>query len=132
MRIAAWGLLFAWAAAIRWLSSQSGRELEELNIFDISDKGAHFVAFFAAAPLLVSGMRWTFRWPWLVVIVASTMLLSAFGAMDEYLQTFVPGRMGADFGDWLADTLGAFVGSIFTAVIHARLEATTRPAPAAS
>jgi VanZ family protein len=130
MRFAAWALLLAWAAAIRWLSSQTGSEIEEMNFLNLSDKAAHFIAFFAAAPLLVSALRWTFRWPLPAVGMAATLVLSAFGAVDEYFQTFVPGRSGADFGDWFADTLGALAGSMFTAFAHARIEGTTRPAPA--
>jgi len=33
------------------------------------------------------------------------------GALDEFHQSFVPGRSGNDPGDWLADSLGGFLGS---------------------
>jgi len=36
------------------------------------------------------------------------MLASAFGATDEWHQSFVPGR-SSEVADWLADTLGAAV-----------------------
>jgi VanZ family protein len=36
------------------------------------------------------------------------LVVSAFGASDEWHQSFVPGRF-TDFWDWLADTLGAAI-----------------------
>jgi VanZ family protein len=36
---------------------------------------------------------------------------SAYGAIDEFHQSFVPGR-DCNVWDWLADTLGAFLGAL--------------------
>lgn len=40
--------------------------------------------------------------------VGGFLVASAFGAMDEWHQSFVPAR-SAEFADWVADTIGAGV-----------------------
>jgi VanZ family protein len=44
----------------------------------------------------------------LVIVVASVSLL---GAVDEWHQSFIPGR-SMSFFDWCADTLGALSGAL--------------------
>ena len=39
-------------------------------------------------------------------------LLAVIGLLDEYRQSFTPGRSGNDFFDWLADLTGASAGTI--------------------
>jgi VanZ family protein len=47
-----------------------------------------------------------------MILVATPILLFALiGALDEYHQTFTPGRSGNDPFDWLADLLGAAAGT---------------------
>ena len=46
-----------------------------------------------------------------------TLVGSVIGRLDEYHQTFTPGRSGNDYGDWLADTLGAAAGAFFVLLI---------------
>jgi len=64
------------------------------------DKVAHFAVYgFLGTLVYRAGAP---KWPaWLAVLV-----VSAFGATDEWHQYFVPGR-DCDVFDWLADTLGA-------------------------
>ena len=45
------------------------------------------------------------------LILATVLLLAVVGALDEWHQTFTPGRSGNDPLDWLADVLGAFAGA---------------------
>jgi VanZ family protein len=33
------------------------------------------------------------------------------GGLDEWHQTFTPGRSGGDVWDWLADMTGGFIGA---------------------
>lgn len=42
------------------------------------------------------------------LLLAALIFSSAYGASDEWHQSFVPGRL-ADAADWLADTLGAML-----------------------
>jgi VanZ family protein len=117
--------VLAWAGTIHWFSSRTGPEIEEMNVFDLSDKVAHFAAFFAGAPPLVCALRWTFAWPWKRIILTAALALALYGAADEYHQTFTPNRTGADVFDWLGDTLGGIAGVFATRLVYARL---TRPA----
>lgn len=64
------------------------------------DKIVHFVVYGLLATLVCRlGRGWRAAgWAWLVV--------AAFGATDEWHQSFVPGR-STELLDWVADALGA-------------------------
>jgi VanZ family protein len=66
------------------------------------DKVGHF-AVFGLLAILIARTQPRKRWWWGFVIA------SAYGAADEWRQSFTPGRF-VEFGDWIADTLGAAVG----------------------
>ena len=80
------------------------------------DKLAHFLYFSAGGALLTTfGLVF---WPDLknrrrVLFVLVALMCSVIGRLDEYHQTFTPGRSGNDTGDWLADTLGGAAGAVF-------------------
>jgi len=46
----------------------------------------------------------------LALVILTVFVLSLAGALDEYNQQFVPGRLGMDPYDWAADFLGATGG----------------------
>lgn len=73
------------------------------------DKLAHFGVFGALATSLI---RIPFfrvrRWKGAVHVF---VLVSCWGGLDEFRQSFTPGR-AVEFDDWLADTLGALVAVI--------------------
>lgn len=46
------------------------------------------------------------------------IFFSVFGAIDEYRQTFTPGRSGNDLYDWLADFLGGSLGVLIANHFH--------------
>jgi len=84
-----------------------------LNTFEISDKIKHFIAYFVLGItycIFVPIKRWLAK-PifWSVAIAA---LCAIFGVLDEYHQSFVPGRSGNDLGDLTADFIGGLV-SVF-------------------
>jgi VanZ family protein len=56
--------------------------------------------------------------------VAALAAISAFGALDEWHQQFIPGR-SPDRGDWIADTVGAGLGILLAAAIGRRREQRT-------
>lgn len=65
------------------------------------DKLNHFVAYAALALTLgMAGLR-----PWRVAVLAI-----AYGVAIEFAQVTVPGRLGADPTDMLANALGAALG----------------------
>ena len=76
------------------------------------DKLQHLLAYGAlglAAGLWASPVFWKRR-PVLTLLLV-TLTGSAYGAIDEFHQYFVPGR-DCNVWDWIADTLGAFLGAL--------------------
>ena len=65
------------------------------------DKVAHLLVFGLIGTLVTRTQR-PARW-WLGILAASS-----FGAIDEWRQSFTPGRSG-EFADWVADTWGAIL-----------------------
>lgn len=93
-----------------WFSPE-GQEMS-VQLFETFEfvvrKGAHIVAFFVlgfctanTVRQLSSNRRRVF---WIALLWGS-----AYGALDEFHQTFVPGRAGM-WQDWLLDTIGALLG----------------------
>jgi len=66
------------------------------------DKAAHFAVFGLLATLVLR-----MRGGWRFAVVAA-FLVSVYGGLDEWHQSFTPGR-NVEFADWLADTAGAIV-----------------------
>ena len=128
LAILLWSALLVWAAAILWLSSLTRQQLPD-TAFLFSDKFNHFVAFAIGGWLAASALRLSGQGPAIAGrILLAVALVAAFGAVDEALQTFTPGRTGGDLYDWIADFLGAISGALLTLVTHARLERfVTRP-----
>lgn len=54
-------------------------------------------------------------------ILIPLVILAAIGALDEYHQTFTPGRSGNDPFDWLADFLGSATGIAIAHTFHISL-----------
>ena len=94
-----WPVLFA--AMIFFASSRS--RTVDIGAVPQSDKMVHFAVY---------GLLWTLVCRlgrgWRAGAV-SLLIVSAFGASDEWHQSFVPGRF-SDAADWLADTTGAALG----------------------
>jgi VanZ family protein len=94
-----WIWPLAMAALVVFASSRSHISGPNINNFD---KVVHFSVFGLLATLICrTGLGWRSA-------VWALVLASAFGATDEWHQSFVPGR-SCDVFDWLADTLGAAV-----------------------
>jgi VanZ family protein len=78
--------------------------------FDISyDKIAHLLVFGLLATAVLRIPRFFNKgWPGVCITI---VLISLYGALDEYRQSFTDGRT-VEFDDWIADTLGAILASI--------------------
>lgn len=72
------------------------------------DKVAHFSAYAILAALSLRATRSPRSWPVLCAVVAS---IATLGAVDEWHQSFIPGR-SMSLPDWFADTAGALVGTL--------------------
>ena len=91
------------------------------------DKGLHFVGYAGLAFLFCrtfAGERLAFT----VVLACAFVASSAYGATDEWHQSFTPGRSSSVL-DWVADTVGAGLGVvvylIWVRVIRAGLKTCT-------
>lgn len=97
----AWGWPVALAAVI-FAASSRPRLVDVDGLWSGSDKVVHFAVYGLLGVLirrLGRGARFA---------LISVLLASAYGASDEWHQSFVPGR-AAELADWVADTLGAAV-----------------------
>ena len=104
--------LISWQGLLWFFSSQPG--MGGGPDIDHIDKLAHFV-FFLAGGFLFSGCHFRIRPEtpdWKRIIVTAVIAMAVIGWLDEWHQTQVPGRSGADVWDWLADVLGATVGAL--------------------
>ena len=76
------------------------------------DKLQHMLAFGVMGVTAGFWIRPAFwrRRPVLSLLII-TLVISVYGAIDEFHQFFVPGR-DCNVWDWVADTLGAFLGAL--------------------
>ncbi len=112
--------LIFWAVTLYMLSSFSktmpdgGAEIPHI------DKILHFGYFMGGG--IIFG-TWVLLWKGtaagaLARIAIPLAILACGGALDEYHQTFTPGRSGNDPFDWLADSLGSATGLLIANLIH--------------
>ncbi|GHU73138.1 hypothetical protein FACS189450_12340 [Spirochaetia bacterium] len=96
-------------AGIWFLSSQS--TLPQPKGILGFDKFQHLLAYFVLA--CAAGL-WFPRQKWLrsgaAILLLIAAISSAYGIIDEIHQSFIPGR-DCNVWDWLADTIGAFLGA---------------------
>lgn len=102
-------LLFLYCGLIYWLSDQPSLPVPML--FPHQDKVHHGGAYFIMGLLAARSLNFFIRSP-ILLILAGLFFCSAYGAFDEWHQSFVPGR-DADAADWMADTAGAALGILF-------------------
>jgi VanZ family protein len=112
-----------WLGVLWILSSRSipGPQIPPINHFD---KIAHFGYFFGGSGLLGAWLyrRNPERPNWQAIILCVIFTIAVVGALDEYHQSFTPGRSGNDPYDWLADVMGATAGVCVFKWMHRRLE----------
>ncbi|MDD3732701.1 MAG: VanZ family protein [candidate division Zixibacteria bacterium] len=94
--------------------------------FYAADKLAHFVEYgifsyltFRSFVNIKPNMDLTMVW------AISLIFLISFGLLDEYYQSFIPGRF-SDLGDWLTDSLSAVLIVTFLWVRRRRLKEATK------
>ena len=103
-------LVVIWAAVLWWLSSQS--KLPSPAKFEGIDKVEHAIYFAGGGMCFLLGLRLAgLARHTLPSITLTVLFCSLVGALDEWHQTFTPGRSGGDVQDWIADTLGGFLGA---------------------
>ena len=75
----------------------------------IWDKALHFVEYAVLGALLCRALRGE-GVAWVTAIAAAVFLASAYGASDEWHQSFVPLR-DASIRDWFTDLVGGAAGA---------------------
>jgi VanZ family protein len=109
-----------WFSALYLLSSLSVATdyRPPINQFD---KIAHFGYFFGGSGLLCAYLyrrKPTPTTQWKSIITTAVVVIAIVGMLDEYHQSFTPGRSGNDPYDWLADVIGAMVGALVFKRFH--------------
>jgi VanZ family protein len=115
--------MFVWFGVLWGLSSFALPGVPSPPV-DHFDKLVHFGYFFGGAILLSAHLF--FKNPgspsWRVIIPAVIVFIALVGALDEFHQSFIPGRSGNDLPDWLADVMGGTIGALTFKAIHRRLQ----------
>lgn len=109
---------------VLWLLSGSTQTGDYAPPIPNFDKVAHFGYFFGGSGLLCAYLfrRAPDQPDWRVLIPVAVIIIGLIGALDEWHQSFTPGRKGNDPADLLADVLGATVGALTFKRIHHRLK----------
>jgi len=89
-------------AGVIWVAS--GRSAVAAPGISHIDKVGHFMVFGLLATLVARALPGR-AWPWAIV------LTSFYGFLDEWHQSYTPGR-AVEVGDWVADTTGAALAVI--------------------
>lgn len=105
---------FALWLGVLWVLSASHPTLPNAPGIPHFDKLCHAGYFFGGGGLLSAFLYC--RTPgtpnWRSLITLAVICLALLAWLDEYHQTFTPGRSGNDCWDWLADVLGALAGAL--------------------
>jgi VanZ family protein len=109
-----------WLVALFLLSSFSlvSDYTPSINHFD---KVAHFGYFFGGSGLLCAYLFRRKPAPpvhWKSLLITVVIVIAIVGILDEYHQSFTPGRSGNDPFDWLADVSGGIAGAFVFRKIH--------------
>ena len=102
-----WFWPFALAAAVCWASANIPA-MPDMG-FSFQDKVIHALFFGLQANLIQRALLRSGGKPWAAFFVAA-LFTSALGALDEWHQSFTPGRF-SDATDWVADSVGAALAS---------------------
>ncbi|HEX2711971.1 MAG TPA: VanZ family protein [Candidatus Acidoferrales bacterium] len=97
---------------LHWMLPWASRETLDLMHFLIRKSG-HFVEFFVFSLLVLRGIRgnrpgWKLAWG-----LAAVLIAACYAALDEFHQSFVPGRTASPM-DSLLDTCGAAAAQLLS------------------
>jgi VanZ family protein len=105
----AWVMVVVWVSFVEVLTSLPGSALPTLALPFRYDWVAHFCMYGVLGMLLARAARVSL-WPWPRLLLVA-LGVSAFGALDELHQLWIPGR-DAEVMDWLMDTTGSATGIV--------------------
>lgn len=104
-------MFVVWGVTL-WFLSAGNPGAEHAPKIPHFDKLLHFTYFLGGGSALAAciGLKWPDLKPWSVFLTTAAVCCIV-GRLDEYHQSFTPGRSGNDHGDWLADILGGIAGA---------------------
>ncbi len=110
--------------AVLWFLSANPQPEGMMPTFPFGDKFAHFGYYFGGSGLLSAYFfsKNPSNPDWRIIAFRVILTLSLVGLIDEFHQSFVPGRSGNDPFDWFADVLGAAAGVGVFKATHARFK----------
>ena len=119
-----WLACFLLWFGVLWLLSGSSQTGDYAPAIANFDKFAHFGYFFGGSGLLCAYLfrRTPDRPNWRFTFSVAVIVVGLIGALDEWHQSFTPGRNGNDPSDLLADVLGAAAGALTFKRFHHRLK----------
>ena len=100
-----WLPALLWAVLIFVLSAWTSPPKVD-KVVPMADKAVHWTLFCVQSWLVASALRNGHKLTLQATLGLAILITSAYGALDEYHQRFIPNRT-CDFVDWVADTLGA-------------------------
>ncbi len=114
--ISAYRAAIIWAAFILLITLYPGSELPDINIWElnIEDKLAHVGIFAVLGFLMIYGSfkRNRLRRPnWFYILVFSLLVL-LYGGLTEVMQSILTTTRFGNFGDFIADGIGAILGTV--------------------
>jgi VanZ family protein len=104
-----WTLFLIWLGAVFYASSMTGQEVAPVVPTFFLHKVAHFIAYGSGTVILALSLRLSTKWSWRKIAVISVVVVSLYGATDEWHQLYTPGRDGT-VRDWAIDTASGIVG----------------------
>jgi len=119
-----WLGVIIWAVVLWSLSANSS--LPSGPSFPLKDKLLHCTYFCGGASCFLLALfgKASPLPEWRALALRSLPFAAVIGALDEYHQTFTPGRSGNDPWDWLADITGGLLAAWLVWKILLRLRQT--------
>ena len=124
LAVAGWCGFAGWCGLLVFLSTRPGRAYDPGRLSFLQqnwDKAAHFVYFAVGGFCLASAWAYSLRWRKRMVFLVCYPALLAVALLDEWVQTFVPLRQGADPRDFASDAAGALVGVLVAIWFYERI-----------
>jgi VanZ family protein len=119
--------LILYVLLIFFVSSRSGITPPGPD-FVMKDKLAHVAEYSVLGLLLFVNIGWTVSRSRVVTFVFLFAVGVSIAALDELLQSYIPGRHMSLF-DWLADALGVALGVGFSVMVGRSLKRKAAPVP---
>lgn len=119
-----WIAVWIFWLAVLCLASSSNPEMKDGPDIPHLDKIVHFCYFMAGGFSFANFLflKKSEPWSWNRIILFTLVVGACVGGLDEFHQSFTPGREGNDLGDWIADVTGTLAGAYYCFFMWVRLK----------